>query len=370
MSIIIPHSFQIVLDDLGWFCGTDDRESGGPSRTGCLRRHCAEDYKAINELGEKLNMKINCGFVVGEWDPDNRLKCIPHLSQYGDNWDNALHLDADEMKKVIEVINNSPYIDVALHGLLHGYYMEGTDNTDTSDFYYTVNKEVIMVNESEIRKRIEMFFELMNYYGVKKKINSFIPPSFVYRWDELSKILADYGIEYISTIYKNMVYDGATKPTIADIENGIITVDRNNNKIPWNMTGCSFEALPVLQGIFGVHWPNFLSELPENNSEVVDEAVRYFKMCGESFGTILSRDMKFCATQSLYKRFANVEEKDGKTYIDISEVPFAKGMDNKFYVSSESPIKEYTGCNIKVFEEHELFVNYEVTPTNKTISLL
>ena len=136
----IPRPLHIAIDDLGWFCGDDDRTNGGPSRTGMPRRHCYKDYEAINELGKQLGMKISCAFVIGEWDPDNRLKSVKFLSKYGENWDNASHLDRQEMQKCIDSIKNSEYIDLTLHGLLHGYYADGTDNTDVSDFYYKVNK--------------------------------------------------------------------------------------------------------------------------------------------------------------------------------------------------------------------------------------
>ena len=64
MSIIIPDSLQIVLDDVGWRNGADDRKNGGPSRTGISRRHVPSDYRAINELGELIGMKIHCAFVI------------------------------------------------------------------------------------------------------------------------------------------------------------------------------------------------------------------------------------------------------------------------------------------------------------------
>ena len=108
-KIVIPRPLQIVIDDLGWFCPTDDRAAGGPSRTGMSRYHVAADYEAINYLGERLGMKINCAFVVGEWDPDNRLRSVKHLSKYGDGWDNAAHLDREEMRRCAEVINTSPW---------------------------------------------------------------------------------------------------------------------------------------------------------------------------------------------------------------------------------------------------------------------
>ena len=51
-SIIIPNPLQITMDDLGWFCGKDARDKMEPARTGITRRHCAEDYEVVNEIGK------------------------------------------------------------------------------------------------------------------------------------------------------------------------------------------------------------------------------------------------------------------------------------------------------------------------------
>ena len=367
-NFIIPNALQIVVDDLGWMNGKDDRENGGPSRTGMPRKHCAEDYAAVNELGKTIGMKINCAFVIGEWDPDNRLGSVKCLSKYGDNWDNASHLDKEEMQKCIDAVNSSEYIDLNLHGLLHGYYADGTDNTDESDFYYRVNKELIMVSEDEIRHRLECFFDLLNYYKINKKIDSFIPPTFSYRFNEISKLLPDYGIKYVSTIFRTMVYDGEPK-TIIDIEeNGIITVDRNNNLIPWNAYNCDFSDLPTdVTGVFGAHWPNFLHVDPDKNSEVIEKAVDYFNKCSRSFGTVLSKGIEFCVNQSVFHKYAKISEHEGVTYIDIGGVP-EEYKNNIFYVSSKEPIESFIGCVVYDYEQKDGFATYAVKPLMDTMA--
>lgn len=364
---LIPDCTQLVLDDVGWFCGYDDRACGGPSRTGMPRRHCADDYKAIEYLGELLDMKINCAFVIGEWDPDNRLRKIPHLSKFGSNWNNAAYVNEDEVRQCVEVINASPYIDVAVHGLLHGYYQSGTDNYDCSDYYYRINRELFMVPEEEVRLRLDSFFELCRYYGIRKPLNSFVPPSFNYRWNELSRILKDYGIDYVSTIFKTMETEQPKE--FADVENGIITVDRKHNMIPFYAYDCNYEALPPVGGIFGAHWPNILHFESEKYPDVVRRAAAYFKRCGEVFGIILSRDMRFCASHSLYKRYAKVRFEGDVMHIDLTEVPTAKGRADKFYISAASAPKAWTGCDCSEFEHHDGFCNYEITPHENMITI-
>ena len=91
------------MDDVGWFNGADDRANGGSAHTAMTRRHCAEDYAAINELGKRLGMRITCAFILGEWDPDNRLASIPHL--LGTPWNNKAHFNPDKARRSVEIIN-------------------------------------------------------------------------------------------------------------------------------------------------------------------------------------------------------------------------------------------------------------------------
>ena len=360
------------MDDVGWFNGEDDRENGGSARTAMTRRHCAEDYAAINELGERLGMRINCAFVLAEWDPDNRLRKIKHLSKYGDAWNNAAYLGKDEMMAVVDTINASPYIDIAIHGLLHNYYSPDIPYCN-SDYFYPVDGKMQIIPEQEIRARFDAFLDLLDHYGINKRVNSFIPPSFKYVWEGISHILSDYGIKYVSTLFETKdlrMPDGVSVPGCAGIESGsVITVNRNNNFIPWYDISTSLDSAPVVSGIFGCHWPNILHVDKSRHSEIIDGWVRYFKRCADTFGIILSRDIAFAAEQSLYHEYARACESDGTVAIDISSVPATDFCSGKFYVSAREEIREALGCEIKVYEKKDGFINYELTATEKLITL-
>ena len=368
-KIIIPDSLHIVVDDLGWFNGKDDRENDGPSRTGMPRRHCAEDYRAVNELGRRLNMKISCAFVMGEWDFDNRLRNIPCLSRYGENWDNASYFDEREAVECVRAINESEYIDFNVHGLLHGNYRNPSDDHDISDFYYRVDGVLYMVEESEVRARLDAFFDLVNCHGIKKRINSFVPPSFNYRADELSLILADYGIRFVSTIFSERMLGKSREEDTVILENGIVTLDRNNNLVPWDAYDYDPKNIPVSSGIFGIHWPNLLHLDPKRNIEVVDRWEKYFDKCADTFGIILARDISFAAAQSLVKRYARVESTDNSIKIDLSDVPLLAGLDNSFAVSSRYEITTACGAEIEPLDIKDGFINYKVIPTDKIVKL-
>lgn len=364
-TFLIPHSLQITMDDLGWFCGTDDRKAFGPARSGMPRRHCARDYEAVNELGRRLNMKINCAFVLGEWDPDNRLRAIPNLSKYGENWDNAAYFDPEEAAKSVAVLNDSPYIDIAIHGLLHNNYEPGSQYGNT-DYFYKKEDTYYPVSEAQVRQRLDAWFDLVKYHGINQKINSFIAPNFVYRWDFLCHILKDYGVTYVSTVFDRI--ENSEGMFGGHIDHGMITLDRNFNDIPWYEVGSDPGKFPPHKGIFGCHWPNVLQMDPEGYPTVLDRWEAYFKQCAETFGIILSRDMEFCAAQTLHKRFAKVKTEGGKFVVDLTEVPKAKGLRNSFCISTRSPIGAYTGCEVQLLETHNGFWNYQIDPTDTRLT--
>ena len=369
-KIIIPESLHIVLDDLGWFNGKDDRENGGPSRTGMPRRHCPADYRAVDELGRRIGMKINCAFVIGEWDPDNRLRAIPNLSKYGDGWDNASYYDENLMRECIEIIDSSDYIDFTVHGLLHGNYRNPSDAHNCSDFYFRLNGETIMINEPEIRQRLDAYFELARYQGITKKIDSFVPPCFCYRRNELSRILADYGIKFISTTFRHdTVRFGDDKVRRVLVENGLINLERNNNFVPWYAVAYDPSRLPPLTGIMGIHWVNILHIDPDKNGESVEKWVQYFTKCANTYGIVLSDCIEFAATHSLYRRYAKHSYEDGVLTVNVSDVPDARAKGDSFVVSSLEPITSYSGCKLELYQDKGRFKNYKVTPTEEIITL-
>ena len=372
-SVIIPKPIQINMDDVGWWCGSDDRKIGGPSRTAMPRLHCAEDYQAIADLGKALNMEITCGFVIGEWDMDNRLgKEIRYFSHFGENWDNASYRNPEELKRAVEIVNASPYIDLALHGIYHGYYMPGLENCDISDYYYRKAGVLYNVPEDEVRNRLDHFFRLYEEHGFQRPVTSFIPPSGAYRDFDLTAILKDYGIKYSGPLFSHIFLYGAKKPDEIDrvfVDNDIITVDRETDVFPWDDVECDFNAIDRPYVIFGMHWPNMLNMDSSKQGETLKNILPYFKRCENTFGVVMSRNMAFCATQMLYVKYAKTEQLENTLVIDISEVPKASGKLNTFFISTKTPPVKFENCTLGEVQKKKDFINYEIKPSKDIIKI-
>jgi len=162
--IKIPMAYQIVADDIGWFNGDDDRCVEGPSRTGMPRKHVAEDYIIFNEIGKALNQKVLGAFVIGEWDKDNLLRGMKHTTKDEDNWDMASKINMDIAESCFEAMENSEYIEYALHGLMHGYWTDGISMADqeyfkpkTTEFKGKYCFDIEPVSNEYFESHIEMF---------------------------------------------------------------------------------------------------------------------------------------------------------------------------------------------------------------------
>lgn len=375
-KFVIPNALQVCLDDVGWWCGRDDRAIGGPSRTGFVRDHCALDYSAIHELGRAIGQRIFCPFVIGEWDMDDRLgKEIPYFSHFGDKWNNSAYRDRAEMEKAVDIVNSSDYIDLCIHGLYHGYYKDGNFNKDTSDYYFRSDRHnVQMIAEEEVRLRLDHFMRIYKQHGFKKSVTGFVPPSGMYRGFELSRILHDYGVRYvIASFYRLMRYTRVPDTSVLDqvfVENDVITMKEQtkNRSVEWYACDEDFGDLEPSFGAMGLHWPNILNPDPEKHGETLKKQVPYFEKCKNTFGIIVSRDIREAATQELYKKYSVVTDMGNSVQIDVKNVPLTSGCNDTFKISARSFVTLY-GAKVEATEYKDGFINFEIRPIKDKITL-
>lgn len=372
-NIILPLSQAIIVDDVGWFNGDDERMKNGSARSGIPRFHAPSDVRALNAIAEGLGTKIGCSLVLGEWDINNRLRGVPHVTANPEKWDVKSKIDMDYARAYFEALEESAGLEYYVHGLMHAYYIEGRLHT-ARQYYPTIfdeNKKdigFVWLPKEEFHRMIELFYEIYNDWGFKKELKTFVSPCGCRGAIdaegnlEYAEVLRSFGIE----VWANGWVDH--KPNV-DTIGGMIT-SKGRCIAPWNGYGINPKYLAPLDDSrldthLGAHLANFIRFNPEDNFEYVDAWIKYFRDVTRMFGRMLARDNADSASQSLYSRFAKVEKCDGGYIIDLSEVDAlcAVGRRNEFFVSFKDAVapKTISGGEISLYETHEGYKTYKIT---------
>ena len=377
-NIKIPTPLQIVMDDFGWFCGKNELATGGPARTAISRDHVEEDYRVLEELGRQLNMKLVCGFTLGEWDKDNRLRGMKHVTREEDAWDRKSTIDMEKARRFFRIIEESKHVDIAFHGLMHSYWIDGENYGNPREFYSydlpegaterRLDYPLIPANAEYVDSHLAAWFDIYNGWGFTKPVKVFISPAGLHRDREKALAYAEkiekYGILY----WKNSWQD--FHGMMANFSS-LIFLNDDYELIDFDAIDFDPDTLPdwpLCSAVFGTHWPNFLRSDPRKNFDYLDKWVNYFKRQSEIFGRIISKDMAFAATQAQFQEYTKTDFTDNCLTLDIRDVynQGSKGLQNEFYIS----IKDLTptaclGGEIALYETHKNFTTYKLIPNNR-----
>lgn len=372
----IPESFLIVVDDVGvWRPNTLRYEvKVPPEHENILNRWShMDDFRSLVEMGKALGMRILCGFTIGEWDRDNILAGLPHSSWMGRNWDNSAVLkNARELDEAAEyLVSNQEYIEFAVHGLNHMYW-DDEGNCKFAEYYHNENGVRVMTAPDVMRAHLDAWFEIYRRNGFKQPIRTLIPPCFNYNYSdsdrELSYILKDYGIRYVSTPFGSLGYDTPEKPVMACVENGILTTDRTRDLTPWSEMDARVPE-QYKSSYYGTHWPHFFAADPKDNMRTAERWIAYFRGYRNRFDVIPAKDHAMGSAQCFYKRFTAVNPiSNGHWMLDFSEADAQKlpreSVGNSIYLHAKRPVRLKTftaGCTIEIYDLADEFITYKLT---------
>ena len=328
-SVCIPKALQLVLDDIGWFYGADQRSAGLPSRTGINRLHVLEDYVVVEALGKAIGQKINCMLVVGEWDQKGVLCNVPNSNKWGKDWKGSLYYRQLEAEKILDFVNSAQYIEFGFHGLLHDTWTDDGEFLCDGEFYVPENfqkgnpKKLISVDL--LRKHFDAFFEIYENVGFQSPIRSFASPCGAKESladGRMTAILKEYGIRFWHNHISSKVA-GASEISDAFVQNGVIFNQKAIALCPWEVYDLDPDMIqtydPKKSGIIGGHWVNLLRYNPDRNLEYLDGWIRFFDRQSRVFGHILSKDVEFAHLQLLYHHRSKLIETENGVTIDLSE---------------------------------------------------
>ena len=387
--IKIPIALQLVVDDIGWFKGENGLMKSRPARTHMNRNQVAEDYVVLNEIGKKLDMHILCGLVLGEWDKNNILRGMEHATWDEGNWDMASHIDYPLAERCKNAIEESEFIDIAFHGLMHGYWVNGENYGNPREFYsYDIpgntterrlDYPVKPVSAEYVEEHLDAWFKIYNSWGFTKPVESIISPASLYKDKEISveyaKKAEKYGIKYWKNLWAEhtCLLEYFDKIVFLNMDDDFLDYaahDVEPDKIP-DIPIYNDENRPFAYAIMGCHWENFLRTDYKDNLNNVDKWVDFFKRQGSVFGTMLSKNMAFAVSQAQYNAFGKMKFEDNVLTVDLSDVLNKMEVADEFYISIKDELvpQKIQGGTIEPYQKQETYTNYKITVNDSKIKI-
>ena len=388
-KIKIPLAAVLQLDDVGWDDGRDLRLRGLASRSGLPRHHALEDYELLDKLGRAMKSKITVALCLGDWDKDNILRGVVGATHDPKGWDRASEIDIKKFEEYRDVIDNSPYVEFTVHGLLHGNYDENGKRINESECFcvtFDENRRVkskTLISDEYFLQHLDLFFKIYDSWGFKKKINIYIAPSGMggisyEEVEHICKLLYSRGIRYWTN--SGFPFDAPVK-----IVGGVACLKQiglSRFKAPWDAYDVDPDTFPDYlvedktqnSTNLGLHWTNILRYNPKCNFEQIEPWANYFKRQNEVFGFMTAADFRESVSQSIYYQSAKIEALEDRFVIDLSDVDFDsfEYIDREFYVSLKKDIapKDSVGCVIALYAEHEEFNTYRVVFGDTRVEIL
>lgn len=314
----IPMPLQIVIDDVGWRRGYDGSPRNEPFRTGVNRLHVPDDYRAIVELGRRLNVRPQCSMILSEWDTRGLVARVPSATWLGEKWTNEVAGDWIAEAAAI-VRENRDHFEVTLHGIGHEYWENG--RASRAEWHDDQGR---MRPADTVLAKIDLFFELHEQHKLGPKPTSFVPCAGRYHFanapDNMARLMAGYGITSLSTPFVCMHRSREPEHGMYGIDHGVLTIDRGDtDPYDWPVLGPEpTEANIPRHPILGMHWPHVLHAEPGRNLEVVDRWVRALGAWGKRFGNWLSPHTESCNVQLLHHTRSRVTVSGAKITLDGS----------------------------------------------------
>ncbi len=390
-NVKIPVAIQFCFDDVGWYDGRDLRSVGKASRSGIPRNHSIEDYVMLHEFGKALGQKILTPLCLADWDKDNLLRGEVGITHDPYGWDVASKIDMEHHEKARDILNNSEYIELCIHGLLHGVYSDKGELITEAEYFVPKiengKRKMVLNSPEDFNRRIRLFFEIYNGWNFTKKIRTFVSPCGFQSADEetvldLAERLKALGVKYWAN--GGFKFEGplGVYADIATMKKGGSYNGKYGPMPPWEGYDIDPELLmPFVNeenhggtNMVGMHWTNLLRLNPKRNLENLPLWIDYFNRERETFGTMIAKDVEFSVTQQFYNLYSKTEITDGKLIIDVSDVMAKKTSPCKdeFYISVKKGIAPRISCGgtLSLYEEHNKFNTYKIEHNSTRITVL
>ncbi len=334
-EIIFPRPFAVAIDDLGWMLGNDDGygDLQGPYRIGIHRHMEVDNYKGIVEVGKKMNIRLQCLFILGEMDRLNILSKVPTTNPQGKNWDNSENISDEQIKIMNYVKESAANLEFGLHGVLHEYWPE-VNKRRRAEWYNTDDNHPWP--EKQLMAHVKIFKEIMAEYGMTKEAGysfpeSFVPCAYALYWNpkgdySTCSVLHKAGIKYANTLFYPYISElnPPKGPNAGGIDHGVLVINRINYGNPWYAYS-SVPTVPVKDqksDVIESHWTNWIAPDEFLQEATNQKWITFLRMVQRQKNRYLAKNTEQFYAQWLYKKYTIVSEKEpGIVNIDNTNMP-------------------------------------------------
>jgi hypothetical protein len=350
ITAVIPMPIQVVIDDVGWWCGKDGSTQQEPYRTGIKRDHHPADYTAFVELGRALKIRPQTAFILCEWDKYNILRKLPTSTWMGENWDNSKWVGPWQEEAADIIRKNSKYFEFTLHGIGHEYWV---DNKFTRAEWAERNGTMRPLDQVE--KHLDFYAMIMDQHKLGPFPVAFVPTAFYHGFGptpghdiSMAEVLKKRGITYINTPFQDMHNATAVDHGVFGFDSGVMTINRGRDLLGWQSTGQAPKG--TLRGpTCGMHWANIIHPDPARNLEVVNEWIKLLAPYNEKQETILAPNSIYFQNQLAHQVCTKVKVIEKNIELDFKEVDALPGTLSK----NELTLK-VKGQNAMKFKSNEI----------------
>ncbi len=328
--IEFPRAFAFAVDDLGWDEGRVSLPFG-PHRAGVKRIFDLADYQHIVDVARANGVRVQCLFILSEFDRENVLARYPTTTYMREKWDNKWRI-TEKHARIMEFVKaNAAYMEFGFHGTGHEYWPEpGVQRR--AEWYNLIERKPWP--EDELRGHVRAFAEIMAQYGFTKANGhsfpeSFVPCAYSYYWNpkgdySLGKLLREAGVKYANTDFGQIQELYPPQGFHAgDFDHGVHVIHRLNYGNAWN----ELATLPKVSIDFQytdfaeTHWTNWLAADDSLQPCVTAQWIAYYQNVQKTSHRYIAKNTEQLHSQMLYKKHASVTFAPGTVEIDNSNMP-------------------------------------------------
>jgi len=297
------------VDDVGWKRGWSTDATGGPWRVGMPegRWMVWQDYEVLVYIAKAVGTRLQCNFIMCEFDRSNICAEYPTTTWQGSNWDNSQLVSDDDFRIMNYVKDNAAYIEFSLHGVGHEHWDPVTGERTRAEF---AKADGTTWPYEVVKGHLECYKRLIDQYGISFPKN-YVPTASYYYYNpddpnDHGGLLSSYGVKTCNAGEDTYITD-----------HGVMVLPRISVAVPWNAVGMAPEQITSACIIVN-HWANMVEKDPADNHKAGDKWIQWCEKIKALPDRYIPKNTAQLYSQYLYKKYTFFNTSFDKNQVRIN----------------------------------------------------